>query len=49
MDISFLPSVSAGFPSPADYVELILPLVVPSPHNIRYLAIFTVIQIPNNV
>src|SRR6266487_484515 len=32
-----------------NYVELLLPLVVPSPHNTRYLAIFPGAQIPNNV
>src|SRR6266702_6534944 len=32
-----------------DYVELSLPAIVPSPHNTRYLAIFPVVQIPNNV
>jgi hypothetical protein len=32
-----------------NYVELSLPPVVPSPHNTRYLAIFSAVQIPNNV
>ena len=32
-----------------DYVELLLPLVVPSPHYASYLAIFSLFQIPNNL
>lgn len=31
------------------YVELLLPLVISSPHNTCYLAIFSCVQIPNTV